>query len=312
MLHRHQRDGTSRFRSTPLSVFRLLVSAVLALIACQGRAAPPPLPASGCGPRIVVQSDAWILLPSGPFHDTIIFARKGAGYGYDGMSYDREGAKVYTGTVSADAVARLIAALKAPLQPAFRFSSLGAVGPKVLRGVQASIREGVHSQSNTPGQKALLRSIVSDQSKIEAAITRSRPVTHTDDYPRVSISASLADCTEIEAKSVSQHLYMLPWKIKGRGKTYYSAIARALHDILPADFGPRDRLAADDVVRSLDEMFGSGMSGDLQMAGAEDDAGEVLKALRTVFIVKDAGMAGYLRDVSFAPHAPKDLMARAC
>lgn len=277
-----------------------------------GNAAAPPPPAKGCRPSIVVQSQAWVLLPSGPFHDTIIFTRKGDGFGFDGMSYDREGAKLYSGTVGAEAVARLVDALKAPLQPSFRFSSLGAVGSEALRQVQASIRDGTRDRYYTQGQKALLHSIVGDQGKIEAAISRSQPMTHTDDYPRVSVSARLEDCTTIGAKSVSQHLYMLPWVIKGRGETFDPAIANALRGILPEGFGPRDRLGDTELVdsRSLDEMFYSGMSAQLRAAGAEDQAGEVLKALRVGFIVEDAGMAGSLRDKTFASDAPKDLMVR--
>lgn len=279
-------------------------------IAGEGEAAPPP---ATCNLRIVVTSDSMGMAPSAPFHDVIVFQQNGAGYDYAALSWDRAQAHVLSGPVDADKLQRLVAALKAPLQSSFRFASLGAAGPAALQEVRKSIGADLGRVTFTPRQRAWLVGAAKNQDEIEAAISRSGPFTHTDDYPNVAIAATLADCSDIHAKSVSQHLYMLPWAIQGRGKTFDPAIAHALYDILPTGFGERDRLGprGPSPFGSLAEMFDDGIGSAFSELKVEDEAGPSLQALRAEFEVTDPGIASSMResDAAAAPALRQDLIA---
>jgi hypothetical protein len=260
--------------------------------------------------RIVVQSGAWVLNPFAPFQGVIVITRDGDEYRLAGLSWDRQHAETYSGQMRAQYVERLVSALRAPLEPSFTFAGLGPEGSSALRKLQKSIRDDIAGKSRSdysPSQKAVLARVESDPEQIEAVISRSRVVTHTDDFPSLSITVMFDRADAIEATSHSQHLYMLPWEIKERGKSWNVAIAEALHDLLPQRFQARERLTYDE--RSLSEMFDSGMSKQLDEAGAKDAAGDVMVALRSTFVVKTAAMYGSLGSTDFGPHAPHDLVA---
>lgn len=272
--------------------------------------APQTIAAGSVVERIVVQSGAWVLNPFAPSQDIVIITRDGKGYQSAGLSWDRQRAEAFSAAVDAGVVERLASALRAQDQPAFTFAGLGTQGPIALRSLQASIRDGLADKSSagySPRQKALLHSAEDNPRQIEAAISRSRVITHTDDYPSLSVTVTLDNSDSIEATSHSQHLYMLPWEIKGHGETWNIAIAEALHDLLPKAFQARERLTYDE--GSLSEMFDSGMSEQLGEAGAEDAAGNAVTALRSVFVVKTAAMYGSLGNTDFSPNAPRDLVA---
>lgn len=203
-----------------------------------------------------------------------------------------------------------MAALQAPLQPGFTFASLGSRAQNALESVQAAIRKDSQDANIIPSERALLAKLAGNRAQIEAAISKSSPVTHTDDYGSLAVSVEWSDGREIAAKAGAQHLYLLPWSIKDRGKTFNPAIALAVQDLLPAQNDYRTRLEFNDwTEQSLMEMFDSGMDPQFSVLQAEDASRPAVKALRSAFDVQELGVAGYLRDLSFAKDAPKDLLA---
>lgn len=293
-----------------LFIFILGVASPLAAEAV--KLVPPSLPNSAHPrvQRIVVQSGAMVLNPYAPFQDVVVITREGAGFRLSGLSWDRQRAKAYSTSVKPRTVQKLVAALKDPPYPAFTFSELGPRAQGALRVLQASVNSDLAGNTNadySPRQKVLLRSIAGDPKQIEAAISRSRVVTHSDDYPSLSVTVMFDDADSIEATSHSQHLYMLPWEIKGRGITWSTAIAEALRDLLPRTFQARERLTYDE--GSLPEMLDSGMSKQLDEAGAEDAAAQAIAALRSAFVVKTAAIYGSLGSTDFGRGAPHDLVA---
>lgn len=284
---------------------RCIAAAVLLLAA--GSAAAAKAGATPFAERVVVSSGWNGLFPLAPERTTVVITRTGRGYRMDGLTYDRAKARAYSRAVDASAVARLVKALQAPRRPVFTFDDLGDAGSKELARVQAAVRDDMAGDGFTSGQKALLKSALDDPRKIEDAISRSRPATHTDDFPHMSVEATLDDFTRIKAETASQHPFMLPWVVGG-GKTFDPAIAEALRDLLPAEATNVGRLTlADDSIGSLAEMFYSGMDDALSDARAKDEAGEAAAALRATFQARDLRMAGSMRPD--APDRATDLIA---
>lgn len=285
------------------------------LIPPMAQAAPPPPPETGRGgpaqvDRIVIQTDLWVLIPDAPFKSTFIIARHGQRFDLQGMAYDGREAHLYSETVPPAAVEQLAAAVQAPLQPGFTFASLGSHAQSALESIQESIREDSQDANIIPSERALLARLAGNRAQIEAAISKSSPITHTDDYGSLAIAVEWSNGKEVAAKAGAQHLYLLPWSIKDRGKTFNPAIALAVHDLLPKQSNYRRRLEFDSwTERSLMEMFDSGMSLQFSALQAEDASASAVEVLHAAFDVREIGIAGYLRDLSFAKGAPKDLVA---
>lgn len=287
----------------------------MAIISTRASCVPPSAPKTdevkpARVERIVIQTDLWVLIPDAPFKSTFIITRHGPRFDLQGMAYDGREAHLYSAAVRPEAVERLAAALQQPLQPGFTFASLGSNAQRALASVQAAIRKELQDANVIASEKPLLAGIVRDREQIETLISKSSPITHTDDYGTLAVSVEWSDAKNISAKAGAQHLYLLPWSIKGRGKTFNPAIAQAVHDLLPRENDYRERLEFNDwTEQSLVEMFDSGMSPQFSTLQAENASAPTVAALRAAFDVQELGVFGSLRDLSFAKDAPRDLAA---
>lgn len=261
--------------------------------------------------HIMIQSDWGGLNPDAPFKSVVIIMRKGNAYQLVGLSHDRQHAHTVQENVDAGKVERLLAALKEPLQSTFRFVSLGGKAPKILRQVRQNVRDIMSRGHYTRDQSALLNKTLADKRRMEAVISHASAVTHTDDFPSMSVTLTLSNFKTVKLKAASQHMFMLPWKIAGRGVTWNPAIAQAVHDLLPAKAVNRDRLAVGAWdTNDLADMLLSGLDEELRRLGADAGAGDAVRLLGKVFNVHGPQILVHLQATDFGPKGPKDLVTR--
>src|SRR3981081_2311206 len=87
---------------------------------------------------------------------------------------------------------------------------------------------------------------------------------------------------------------MLPWKIAGQDVDNFNAqISLALSALLPPNTVNKERLAGDDFLPELVEAVLSSIETEWNLRGAEDRAGDALRALRSAYTVEGADINPY-------------------
>lgn len=253
--------------------------------------------------RLVVQT--YLLGPldrESPYHSLVVVTRQDGQYRLSGLTWSRFKSSAFSGAVDAHKMMRLRAAMRTPLLPTFSFDAFDGHAAAVLEAVREYVHYRLTQGKLTTNQAVLLKSVAANPVRMAAAMTRSALHTASDDYPSIEVDVTLSNGKRLKAHTVSQHLFMLPWMIGKRGKTYDPVIARALYAILPDATILRGRLGNvfekhgdthdhSDILLGwrgdLAQMFRSGMGDKLAAIGVKDHAGNVLSQLRKHFTLAD-------------------------
>lgn len=241
--------------------------------------------------RVTIHSYWAGLSPQSPLKTELLIQRTPHGYVLSGTSshgnnFD-SGAKptvetYRSRTVPAEAIERLVAALRTPPQAEANLASLGVSKQDVHTALDFVAHEYAQYET-TPTLRARFAALLESLRQPEtlaATLTRGFAGFHTDDYPRLSVEVELADHTILSAESNSQQYRMLPWTMRNGEPTYAPAIAGALHTLMPDKAVNRDRLSGP---VNLVELIETGLSEPIDRIGAETMAGAAMQALSSHF-----------------------------
>lgn len=252
--------------------------------------------------RVTIHSYWGGLSPQSPLKTELLIQRTTHGYVLSGTSshgngFDSEAkptVETYRSrTIPAEAVERLVAALRAPPQAEANLASFGASKQDVHAALDFVAHKYAQYETTRTSRArfaALLESLRQPET-LAATLTRGFAGFHTDDSPSLSVEVELADHTILSAKSKSQQYRMLPWTMRNDEPTYAPAIANALHTLMPGAATNRERLSGP---IDLTELIRAGLSEPLDRIGAETMAGAAMQALSSHFrINKAAYMEAY-------------------
>ncbi|MFK2876654.1 hypothetical protein [Rhodanobacter hydrolyticus] len=246
--------------------------------------------------RVTIHSYWDGLSPQSPLKTELLIQRTAHGYVLSGASshgnnFDSETkptVETYRSrTVPAEAVERLVAALRAPPQVEVSLASLGA-SKHDMHAALGFVAHEYAQYETTPTSRARFAALLESLRQPETlavTLTRGFAGFHTDDAPRLSVEVELTDHTILSAQSNSQHYRMLPWTTRNGESTYAPAIANALHALMPGAATNRERLSGP---IDLVELIRAGLSEPLDRIDAETMAGAAMQALSSHFRVSQA------------------------
>ena len=198
--------------------------------------------------RIEIDSRWGGLNPDSPFGTHVVIEKVGTGYRLSGSRSRGHGERhvetaVPEQTVSADQVARLAAALRAPVQPVLDPQLLQPAAAQLQRHLDGLLPDIAPTSSPVAAKVREWRETFREPSALAAAATRGIVRRwHTDDYPGIRIRASFADGSKREWSSRSQSYLMLPWKDTDGESTFAVELPLALGAVLPAESTNAERL----------------------------------------------------------------------
>lgn len=188
-------------------------------------------------------------------------------------------------TVPAEAIERLVAALRAPPQAEVNIVSLG-VSKQDVHTALDSVAQEYAQYETTPALRARFAALLESQREpglLAATLTRGSAGFIADDGPRLSVEVELADHTILSAESESPHHLMLPWTMQDGEPTYAPSIASALRALMPSTAINRERLSGP---IDLVELIRAGLSESLDRIRAETMAGAAMQALSSHFRIR--------------------------
>jgi hypothetical protein len=178
----------------------------------------------------------------------------------DSLTVTREGGRfVARGrTVDADKVARLARALSAPPVEALDTASLGIDRAWLERNARAALAAAYQSPMGEPvaEQLALFVRLFTDPAVVGQSVERALGGGGIDDYPEIEVEVRWTDGRSTVVRSSSNRLFMVPLRVETGGEgfgTYDAEIARAIAELLPAQFANRERLAGEGLAKRLAE-----------------------------------------------------------
>jgi len=77
---------------------------------------------------------------------------------------------------------------------------------------------------------------------------------HTDDYPSVTVTVTLAGGRTLHAGSKAQQAFMIPWLVDGE-ETWEPGLGRAVAALLPAGAENKDRMSGKHFVGELQDLL---------------------------------------------------------
>ena len=237
--------------------------------------------------------------------------------------------KSYLGNVVVDSnrITALLAALGAPLLPAPEAGNLG-ITDKWLRQNADTFRK-----TRLPNQEALFQQNFSDMKLIQQLLPFCFRFTKFDDYPEMQVKILFTNGQHLTAASNSYYPFMLPWKVKLKGRegaTYNADISRAVAALMPIGSLNRERLSDEELKTELAHEVMTHIRPQWDLSDIEKRAPESFAILRNNFEVERASINshrsldyGYvgnetgpheenllatLRKPSLSPHTAEDVV----
>jgi len=194
--------------------------------------------------------------------------------------------------VDAAKVRALVSALEASPLAKPDMENLGLT-PAWLKAHVASQPPGVlvGTLPVTEGQRGLFTTSFTNPEVIAKVLPTLFRFTRTDDYPFAQVKVTFEDGSEINAKSDSQYVYMLPWSVDGQmSATYNARVSLALSALLPPGTPDKERLAGDGLLEELTDSVMRSIEVEWNLRGSQDSAGGALDAIRRSYEVTEANI----------------------
>lgn len=198
--------------------------------------------------RIEIDSRWGGLNPDSPFGTQLVIEKDGAGYRLSGNRSQGRGERhvktvIPERTVSADQVARLAAALRAPVRSTLDPELLQPAAAQLQRHLDGLLPDIAPPSSPVAAKVRAWRETFREPSALAAAATRGIVRHwHTDDYPGIRIRATFADGSKQQWSSRSQSYLMLPWKNADDEPTYAVELPLSVGAVLPEESTNKERL----------------------------------------------------------------------
>lgn len=245
--------------------------------------------------RVEIES-SWVgLNPRSPLQDHIVIERQGDTYRLSGSHRERHWAdhqpeeQALASEVIAPAlIAQLRDALSAPPQPMVDLHDLAPSSAGIQSKIDGYLKEAGLNGTAPPLSRRIAewRQDLRKPDVLNKVLTRGFAGSHTDDYPSVRVTLTLADGSTLTARSGSQHHLLLPWKDSGGNPTYAPAIAHAVYALLPDQAVNRARLEGDTSEDELDEVLSYGLEDAISRFQVEKEAPDALHALEARFVIE--------------------------
>jgi hypothetical protein len=245
--------------------------------------------------RVEIESSWAGLNPRSPLQDHIVIERQGDTYRLSGSHRERHWAdhqpeeQALASEVIAPAlIAQLRDALSEPSQPMVDLHDLAPASTGIQSKIDQDLKEAGLNRAAPPLSRRIAqwRQDLRKPEALNKVLTRGFAGSHTDDYPSVRVTLTLADGSTLTASSGSQHHLLLPWKDRGGNPTYAPAIARAVHALLPDQAVNRARLEGDASDDELDEVLSYGLEDSISRFQVEKEAPDALHMLEARFVIE--------------------------
>ncbi len=177
----------------------------------------------------------------------MMIVRKGSGYFADHDRFTREQIQELLAALLAPPVERLDPELLGVTQP-WLDSNAERILMKLKRPRPCSESENLPKTRTAEDERRFLESF-KNLKKATAVVENHYRKNGKGGRPLIRIAVNLDDGSEIKFRSVSPHLWMLPWRVEREGRvvtTYNPRVSRALGALLPFTFSVnRARLTGD-------------------------------------------------------------------
>jgi hypothetical protein len=176
----------------------------------------------------------------------------------------------------------LVKALQAADVPRPEMEDLGVTkGWLEAQASSPEMKKDPEIANGTAEQKALFTAKFTDPAYIGSVFPDLFRFSRSDDYPGASVEVVFNNGSKLSARSHSYYLYMIPWRVDGRGSdTFNAAISRAVSALLPKGVVNRERLAGEGMRRDLAEAVMRSIKPKWDMLNAEARVGGSLEELR--------------------------------
>lgn len=198
--------------------------------------------------RIAIDSRWGGFSPISPLSTQLAIEKHGEDYELSGSQSQGHGERqvktvVPTQPVSAGKVARLVQALRAPMQPSLDPGVLQPVFDKLQQHIDVLMLDLVPETSPVQAKVDAWRETLRSPAVLAGAVTRGFDNSgHTDDYPGIKISVTFSDGSVREWSSDSQQYLMLPWQDATGARNYAVALPQAVAALMPAESTNKERL----------------------------------------------------------------------
>lgn len=238
--------------------------------------------------QLVIQS-SWSGFAIPPHRQISVHIKRG----WDGGYHSADGL-----VVDSNAIQDLLQAMDAPVNAAPSMADLGITENWLKQhfpAVETKNNELVSHKDASPRQRALYQRTFETPHLLRPVVEKLfQEPRHTDDYPFVRVTLTLENGATLQAESVSQHEFMLPWNLtrKGRRRTAFnSAISRAIARLLPRDGVNRERLNGEGLAEALGDEERDYIENDWNLIEADEKAGKSLSLIRSQYEVQKASIA---------------------
>ncbi|MDE3072893.1 MAG: hypothetical protein KGJ63_09180, partial [Pseudomonadota bacterium] len=168
--------------------------------------------------------------PYTPRKTDLIVERQGHGYRLTGIRSGRKFGKpeplktLPPQDLSADQIAQLVAALRAPPETRVDLKAIGVTGPQAQQSIDRAWVQLKMAKLPLPirTKADAFRDSLRNPAALAEVITRGFAAYHSDDYPYVAVKVELSDGSALSVFSSSQQYLMLPWK-NALGQASYDA-----------------------------------------------------------------------------------------
>lgn len=188
--------------------------------------------------------------------------------------------------------------LKAIDEPEIKEPSLSNLGI-TQEWLNANAEKGIQEYASgyfsfsVENQKALYYSTFKDLQIMQKLLPSVFRGGWTDDYPRIEIKITELDGTNFIVRSDAQPLFMLPWEINSKNKTFktYNAnIAKTLANLLPKNFTNRERLKGDYLSSKMANLVMDFIEDDWKRLEVENKASDTFIAIKKDYKIISAEM----------------------
>ncbi len=244
--------------------------------------------------RIAIDSRWGEYSPISPLSTQLAIEKHGKDYELSGSQSQGNGERLVKTVgpaqpLSADKVARLVQALRAPMQPSLDPGVLQPVFGKLQQHIDVLVLDLVPEASPVQAKVDAWRETLRSPTALAAAVTRgfgnSR---HTDDYPGIKISVTFSDGSVREWLSDSQQYLMLPWQDATGARTYAIELPHAVAALMPAGSTNKERLEEAPLSDSKwADLLDNGLASEAERFGAEAKFPDAFVALTQHFDVDE-------------------------